>query len=152
MALLPWKTHKLLGPHFSDFLQWNWVFLLLLRCSVMSRLFANLWTAACLASLSFTVSWSLRKFMSIELGMLSNLSSSAALFSFCFQSFPASGSLPVSWPFVSDSQSIGASATASVFPMNIQGWFPLVLTGLILEFMGHSEVFSNTMVWRYHFF
>ena len=82
--------------------------------------FATPWTAASQASLSFTFSWNLLKLMSIELGMLSSLSSSAALFSFCFQSFPASGSLTVSRLFVSDSQSIGASASASVFPMNIQ--------------------------------
>ena len=50
---------------------------------------------------------------------------------FCLQSFPASGSFPVSWLFISDDKSIGASASASVLPMNIQGWFPLGLTGWI---------------------
>jgi len=49
----------------------------------------------------------------------------------CPQSFPASGSFPMSWLFTSDGQSIGASASASVLPMNIQGWFPSGLTGLI---------------------
>ena len=57
------------------------------------------------------------------------ISSSAAPFSFCPQSFPASGSIPMSWLFASGGQSIGASA--SVLPINIQGWFPLGLTGLI---------------------
>ena len=52
-------------------------------------------------------------------------------FSSCPQSFPASGSFPVSWLFPSGGQSIGASASVSVLPMNIQGWFPLGLTGLI---------------------
>ena len=47
---------------------------------------------------------------------------------FCSQSFPASGSFPVSQLFASGGQSVGASATASVFPMNIQSWFPLRLT------------------------
>jgi len=47
------------------------------------------------------------------------------------QSFPASGSFPMSWLFASGSQITGASASASVLPMNIQGWFPLGLTGLI---------------------
>jgi len=60
------------------------------------------------------------------------ISSSAALFSFCLQSFPASGSFPVSWLFASGGLSIGASTSASVLPMNIQDWFPLGLTGLIL--------------------
>ena len=57
--------------------------------------------------------------------------SSATLVSFCLQSFPASMSFPVSWLFVSGGQNIEASASASVFPMNVQGWFPLGLTGLI---------------------
>ena len=60
-----------------------------------------------------------------------SISSSVTAFSSCPQSFPASGSFPVSWLFVSGGQSIGVSASASFFPMNIQGWFPLGLTGLI---------------------
>ena len=56
-------------------------------------------------------------------------SSSVIPFSSCLQSFPASRSFPMSWLFTSGSQSIRASA--SVLPMNIQGWFPLRLTGLI---------------------
>ena len=59
------------------------------------------------------------------------ISSSVVPFSSCFQSFPASGSFLVSQLFTLDDQSIGASASASVLPMNIQGWFPLGLTGLI---------------------
>ena len=59
------------------------------------------------------------------------LTSSVALFSSCSQSFPASGSFPVSWLFWSGGQSFGASALVSVLPVNIQGWFPLGLTGLI---------------------
>ena len=62
------------------------------------------------------------------------ISSSVALFSFCVQSFPALESFPMSWFFVSGSQSIGASASAPVLPMNIQGWFPLGLTNLVSEF------------------
>ena len=58
-----------------------------------------------------------------------NISSSVTLF--CLQSFPASGSFPVSWLFTSGGQNIGASALASVLPMNIQAWFPLVFTSLI---------------------
>ena len=57
------------------------------------------------------------------------ISSSAALFSFCLQSFPASGSFPVSWLFTSGGW--GIKASASVLPMNNQGWFPLGFTGLI---------------------
>ena len=77
---------------------------------------------------------------------------SAALF-FCLQSFPASGSFPMSWLFTSGGQSIGASTSASVLPVNIQGWFPLGLTGLIsLQFKELSRAFSNTVVWKHHFF
>ena len=62
----------------------------------------------------------------------------------CPQSFPASGSFPMSQLFASDGQSIEASASASVLPKNIQGWFPLGLTGLIsLQSKGLSRVFSE---------
>ena len=59
------------------------------------------------------------------------ISSSVILFSSRLQSFPASGSFPTSWLFTSGGQSTGASASASVLPVNIQDWFPLELTGLI---------------------
>ena len=71
--------------------------------------------------------------------------SSVIPFSSCPQSFPATGSFLVSWPFSSNGQSIGASASASDLPMNVQGWFPLGLTGLIsLQSKGFSRVFSST--------
>ena len=80
------------------------------------------------------------------------ISSSVTLFS-CLQSFPASGSFPMSWLFVSGGQSIGASALASVLPVNIQGWFHLELTSLItLQPKGLSRVFSSTTVWKHQFF
>ena len=59
------------------------------------------------------------------------ISSSVVPFSSCLQSFPTSGSFPMSWLFASGGQSIGASASASVLPMNIQSWFPLGWTGWI---------------------
>ena len=71
----------------------------------------------------------------------------------CLQSFPASKSFPISRLFTSGSQSIRTSASASVLPMNIQGWFPLGLTGLIsFQSKGLSEVFSNTTVQKHQFF
>ena len=80
------------------------------------------------------------------------ISSSVASFS-CLQSFPASKSFPVSQFFASGGQRIGASASASVLPMNIRHWFPLALTRLIfLQSKGLSRVFSNTTVWRNQFF
>ena len=75
------------------------------------------------------------------------ISSSVIPFSSCLQSFPASGSFQMSQFFASGSQSIGASAWASVLPMNIQDWFPLGFTGLILlQSKELSRVFSNTTV------
>ena len=81
------------------------------------------------------------------------ISSSAIPFSTCLQSFPASGSFPMSQFFASGGQSIGVSASASVLPMNIQDWFPLGWTGWIsLQSKGLSRVFSNTTVPRHQFF
>ena len=69
------------------------------------------------------------------------------------QSFPASESFPLSWLFTSGGQSIGASASASVLPMIIQGWFHFGLIGLIsLLPKGLSRVFSSTTVWYHEFF
>ena len=114
--------------------------------------FATPWTAAHQASLSFAVSRSLLKLMSIESVMPSNhfiLSPTSLL------------ALSLSQPHdlfqwfdsTSDGQRIGASASASVFPMNIQGSFPLRLTGLIsLQSKGLSGVFSSTTIWTRWFF
>ena len=82
-----------------------------------------------------------------------NILSSVSSFFSCLQSFPASGSFLISQVFTSGGQSIGASASASVLPLNIWGWFPLELTGLIsLQCKGLSRVFSNTTVQRHQFF
>ena len=73
--------------------------------------------------------------------------SSATLFSFCLQSFPMSGSFPMCQLFASGGQSIRASASVSVLPINIQSWFPLGLTSLIsLQPKRLSGVFSSTIV------
>ena len=110
-------------------------------------------TAACQASMSFTNSWSLLKFTYTESVRLSNHLILCYRFSFCLQSFQASESFPMSWLFTSGSQSIGASASASVLPMNIQDWFPLGLTGLIpLLFKRLFTVFSSTTIRKYQFF
>ena len=78
------------------------------------------------------------------------ISSSATSFSSFTQSFPTSGSFPMSWLFPSGSQSIGT--LTSVLPMNNQGWFLLGLTGLILNSKGLSRVFFNTTVQKHQFF
>ena len=74
-------------------------------------------------------------------------------FSSCPKSFPESGFFPMSQLFASGVQSIGASTSVSVFPMNIQDWFPLGLTGLIsLQSRGLSRVLFSTTVQRHQFF
>ena len=85
------------------------------------QLFVTPWMAACQASLSFTISRSLLRFMCIESVMPSNHLILCRPLLFCLQSFPASGSFPVSQFFESGDQNIGASALASVLPMSIQG-------------------------------
>ena len=77
--------------------------------------------------------------------------SSVIPYSSCLQSFAASGSFPMSQFFASGGQSIGNSAFALVLPMNIQGWFPLGLTDLILLSKGLSRFFSNITVQKHKF-
>ena len=116
------------------------------------RLFVTQWIAAHQTSLSFTISPSLLQLMSIETVMPSNhliLCCPLLLLPSIFLSvgifFNESAS--------SGGQSIRASALPLVLPMNIQGWFPLGLTGLIsLLSKGLSRVFSNTTIQKYHFF
>ena len=81
------------------------------------------------------------------------ISSSVVPLSYCFQSFPASGSFKMSQFFASGDQSIGVSASTSVLPMNIQEWFPLGLTEWIsLQSKRLSRVFSNTTVQKHQLF
>ena len=81
------------------------------------------------------------------------ISSSATFFSFCLQSFPASGAFSMSGLFTSGGQSAETSASASVLPMNIQGLSPLGGTGLISVLSkGLSRVFSNSTIWKHQFF
>ena len=123
--------------------------LLLFSRPVMST-FATPQTAACQASLSLTISQSCPSSCPLHQWYYHAISSSDVLFSFCPQSFPALGSFPMSWLFTSDGQSTGALASASVIPMSIQGWFPLILTDLIsLLSKRLSRVFSSTMVWKH---
>ena len=107
------------------------------------------------ASLSITISQSLLRLMSTDSVMPFNptLSSYIAPFSTYPQSFPESGSSSMSQLFASGGQSIGASASASVFAMNIQGRFLLELTGLISLLPKElSRVFSSTTVQKHQFF
>ena len=85
------------------------------------------------------------------------ISSSVSPFCSCPQSFPTSGSFPVSLLFTSGSQSIRSSASALVLPVVIQGWFPLALTGLIFLSMGLSSLLQHhsskaSILWHSAFF
>ena len=128
--------------------------LLAVCCSVLShvQLFVTPWTEAHQVSLSFTVSefTQTRVLWGNDAIQPFDPLSSASLPAFnlhCLQSFP------VSQLFASGGQSIGASASASVLPVNIKDWLPLGLTGLIsLQFRGLSGIFSNTTVQTPQFF
>ena len=103
-------------------------------------------------SLSFIISWSLLKLMSTELVMPSShlILCHPLLLPLIFPSIRV---FLMSQLFTSGGQSIGASGTASVLPMYIQGWFPLGLTGLIsLQYQGLSRVFYSTPVREHKFF
>ena len=108
------------------------------------QLFVTPWTVACQASLSFTISWSLLKLLSIELVMPSSHLILVIPFSSCPQSLPASESFPMSQLFTWGGQSTGVS---SFFPKNTQDWSPSGWTGWIsLQSKGFTRVFSNTTV------
>ena len=111
---------------------------------------ANPWTAACQDSLSITNSQACSDSCPLSWWCHPTISSSLVPFS-CLQSF--SGSFPMSQFFTSGGQSIGASPSLSVLPVNIQDRFPLGLTGWIsLEYNGLSSIFSNTTVQKHWFF
>ena len=110
-----------------------------------ARLCATPWTAAPRISLSFIISRNLLKLMSIESVMPFNHLILVVRFSSCLQSFPASGSSLMSQLFAAGDQSIGASASAWVLPMNFQGWFPLGLTGLIYYYYYYYSPIRNSL-------
>ena len=114
--------------------------------------FMHTWmTAACHASLSFTIFWSFLKFCPLSPWSYLTISFSAAHFSFCFQSFWASRSFPIF--SLHQVAKVLELQLQQILPMNIQGWFPLELIGLIyLLSKVLSRVFSNTTVWKHQFF
>ena len=125
-------------------------------CSV-SKLCLTLYDPMDCSTLAFPVLYYLPEFAQMYVhwvGDAIQLSHSLSPpFSSCPQSFPALGSFPKGWLFTSGGQNTGASASASVLPMNIQGWFLLGLTGLIsLQSKRLPRVFSSTTVWKHQFF
>jgi len=116
----------------------HWLF----SCSVMSDSLQLHGLQHAKASLSFTITWSLLTLILIELVMPFNHLILDRPLLFLPSIFPTSGSFSLSWLLASGDQNIGASA--SIFPMNSQGWFPLGLADLIsLQSKGFSRVFST---------
>ena len=121
----------------------------LLRCI---WLFATPWTVARQASLSYVSLGVCSNSCPLKWWCYSTILSSVIPFSSCLQSFPASGPFPMSWLFASGGQSIGASASATVLPVNIQGWFPSGMIGLTsLQSKVLSRVFCSTTVGKHKF-
>ena len=127
-----------------------------MMCSVATSWLTFLvmqWSAAHQASLSFTIFRSLLKFMAIESVMPSSHLIFCCPLLLLPSIFPSIRVFSMSWLFALGSQSIRASASASVLPMNIQGWFPLGLTVLIsLQSKGLLRVFSSTTTQKHQFF
>ena len=137
--------------------QWASFFLLLRFSSVQSLscvwLFVTPWTAAHQAPCPSPTPRAYSNSCPLSWWCHPTISSSVIPFSFRLQSFPASGSFPVSQFLTSGGPSIRVLASASVLPINIQDWFPLGWTGLIsLQSKGLSRVFSNTTVQKHQFF
>ena len=117
------------------------------------QLFATRWTAARQASLSITKPRACSNSCPLSWWCHPTISSSVIPFSSCLQSFPASGTFPMSQFFASGGQSTGVTASASALPMYIQDWFPLGWTRWIsLQSKGLLRVFSNNTVQKHHSF
>ena len=141
------------SPKLSHSTFWLFSHSVVVQLPSQVQLFATPWTATCHASLSYTVSQSFLKLMSIELMMPSNHLILCCPLLLLPSIFPASGSFQMSQFFTSGGQSIGVCASSSVLSVNVQGRFALGLTGWIsLHSKGLSRVFSNTTIWKHQFF
>ena len=148
-------TYLIFWQHFTVYRTFGGFFVVVVVVQSLSCvwLFVTPWTAACQASLSFTISQSLLKLMSIESVMPSSHLILCHPFFVLPSIFPSIRVFSSELALCINGQSIGAAASASVLLMNIQGWFPLGLTDLIsLQSKGLSKVFSSTTVWKHQFF
>ena len=144
LSWTPWVIHKILT---------GYLFFVVVQLLSHIWLFGTLLAAACQASLSFTISQSLFKLVSIESVMLSNSLVLCCPLSSWLQSFPASGFFPMSWLFSSGDQSIGTSASESVLPMNIYDFlydwlvdFPSVQGTLKNLLQHHFESINSSLL------
>ena len=144
---------KIFALHISEF------YSLQFSCSVMFDFLRPPWTAACQASCPSSTPRVYPNSSPLSRWSHPTISSFVVPFSSCPQSFSASGSFAMSQLFASGGQSTGASASASVIPMNIQGWFPLGLTGLVSwmskglfkSLLQHHSL-KASILWRWAFF
>ena len=147
-------------PLSDRYANWFLIFILFLRVVVVVQslncvqLFVTPRTAACQASLSFIISRVCSNSYPLSWWWYyPTISSSVVPFSFCPETFPESRSFPMSQFFASGGQSIRASVSTSVLPMNIQDRFPLGLTGLIsLQSKAFLSVLPNTTVQKHPYF
>ena len=131
----------------------HWVLFVVVQSLSCVWLFVTPSAAAHQASLSFPISQSLLKFMSIESVMPSNYLILCLPLLLLLSIFPSIRVFSKTQFFTSGGQSVGVSASASVLPVNIQDWFPVGWTGLIShQSKGLSRVFSNTIVQKHQFF
>ena len=142
------------GFAFAEFLKWNSALHVAVQSLSHVWLFATPWTAAHQAPLSPLSHRVCSAWCPLSQWCYLTISSSVIPFSSCPPSFPELGFFsPVSQLFTPGDQSIGVSASVSVLPMNIQGWFPVGWTGLIsLLSKGLSRVFSSITVQKHQFF
>ena len=142
------SSSLLVATYFSEVtMSFQWI--VSLCCCSVAQLCLTLCNPMNISMLGFPVLHYLLEFAQIHVHWVADAiqpSHPVSPFSSCLQSLPASGSFAVSQLFVSGGRSIGASASASVLPVNIQGWFPLGSTGLIfLLFKGLWRIFSSTI-------
>ena len=149
LLVTPWTSAYQAPPSMGFSRQEYWSEVPLPSLNKRIQLFVTPWTAACQVSLSPTISQSLVRFMVIESVMLSNHLILCCLLLLCLQSFPASGSFPMSQLFASGDQSIGASA--SVLPMSIELISFSIDRFELLTVQRLSRVFSSTTVQKHHF-
>ena len=149
------KYEEILGTtQPTDVFAYNFLLVWSFCYSSVTKSCATLWDTMDCSIPGFSVLYNLPEFAQTHVPLSQwchpTISSSVIPFSTYLQSCPASGSFLMSQPFTSGGQSIRASASVSVLPMNIQDWFPSGLTGLIsLQSKGFSRVFSNTILQKH---
>ena len=151
LSLRMWAVMRTLSvsPGFTEITE---IFVVVVQLLSHVQLYVTPWTSATRLPCPLLSPWICCNSCPLSRWCHPTISSFIVPFLSCPQSFSASGSFPMSQLFTSGGQSIGASASESVLPMNILGWFSLRLTVWSPYCSGDSRVFSNTRVWKHQFF